>query len=340
MNVTHVAVARNVPNVLYIIVDGAIRKSTNGGHDFINLSLPKNFAFPPVNITVAPDSSEVVMVLDSHPGGAHIWLSTNGGNLWIDIGNPKGGTNTVITDMAISPAMGGPDPGRHYFVTTADNRAGATIRGDVMMKIGNIWSGIGGVSTTHDYMAIQISPEYLADQSICVVGVTPKDGVDYQIINFGAKSVASTTKFIPAGKIVDYVTPHEPTSILRADIAIGIDAASADERTKVAFISITSFMLSPIDGIYRVSDGMFERMTVHPQDAGLRIRSLDFDGQSLVAGEYERTVSWISGNPLHATPSWEKVDPVPQGQREAVVGMRTPNVYVGTSGKNGGFFVL
>jgi len=340
MNVTHMTVARDNANVIYIISDGMIRKSTNGGSNFIPLSLPSTFATPALLITVAPDSSDVVAVVDSRAGGSHIWLSTNGGNLWTDIGNPKNGINAVITDIAISPAMGQPTPGRHYFATIADNRPGVTIRGDVMMKIGNNWTGIGGVSTTHDYMAICVSPEYLADQSVCVVGATPGKGIDYQVINFGAKSVAYTVNFIPAGATTDFCVPPAPTSILQADIAIGIDAVSADERNKVAFISVTSSLLNRTDGIYRVFDQIFERLTVHPNDAGLRIRSIDFDGEGLLAGEYESTNVWVCSNPMTVTPAWDKVDPVPAGQREAVVGIRTPNCYVGTSGKTGGFFVL
>jgi hypothetical protein len=342
MNVSNVAVARDGSSVIYIVVDGQVRKSTNGGQHFINLSLPKNLIGPPRLISVAPDSSDTVAVVDSCPGGNHVWISTNGGNLWIDTGAPKNSTNAVVTDIAISPAMGAPSPGRHYFVTTADNRPGNTVRGDVMMRTGNLWTGIGGVSTTHDYLAIQASPEYLADQSVCVVGVTPKDGVDFQVINFGAKSVAQTTKFIPAGKVVDFAQPAAPNSIIQADMALGIDAVSMDERIKVAFISIISEILNPLDGIYRVGEGMFERMTVHHNDAGMRVKSLDFDGEGLIAGEYENTNVWISTNPLTVTPSWDKVDPQPAGEREAVVGIKSPNCYIGTSGKrmSGGFFVM
>jgi hypothetical protein len=340
MNVTQIAVARDGSNVIYILADGKIQKSTNGGHHFINLSLPKMFPAPPRLLAVAPDSSDVVVVADSSPGGNHIWISTNGGNAWNDTGAPKNSTNAIVTDIAISPAMGAPTPGRHYFVTTADNRPGVTVRGDVMMRTGNLWNGVGGVSTTHDYLAIQVSPEYLADQSICVVGVTPKDGVDYQVINYGAKSVAQTVKFIPPGKVVDFAVPGIDNGVMAADIVIGIDAVSADERTKVAFISVLCSTLTPADGVYRVADQFFEQLTVHNNAAGMRMKSLDFDGQGLIAGEYETTSTWVSSNPLTVTPAWDKVDPHPRGERETMVGIKTPNCYIGTSGKNGGFFVM
>jgi hypothetical protein len=340
MNVTQIAVARDGSSVIYIVGDGKIHKSTNGGQHFINLTLPVSFSLPPRILAVAPDSSDVVAAVDSHAGGNHVWISTNGGNQWNDTGVPKNSTNAVITDCAISPAMGAPTPGRHYYVTTADNRPGNTVRGDVMMRSGNLWTGIGGVSTTHDYMAIQVSPEYLADQSICVIGVTPKDGVDYQVINYGSKSVAQTIKFIPPGKVVDFAMPPSENSIIGADIALGIDAVSADQRTKVAFASVLSEMLTPTDGIYRIADQLFERVTVHQQAGGLRIKSLDFDGESLLAGEQETTSTWISSNPLTVTPSWDKVDPQPRGEREVVVGIKTPSCYIGTSGKNAGFFVM
>jgi len=340
MNVTSMAVARDSVQVIYIICDGALRKSVDGGKHFISLSLPKDFSMPPHMLAVAPDSSDVVMALDSRPGGNHLWRSTNGGNAWVDIGTPKNGINAVITDIAISPAMGAPTPGRHYYATIADNRPGVTIRGDVMMKTDINWVGIGGVTTTHDYMAIQVSPEYLADQSVCVVGVTPENGIDYQVINFGAKSVALTVKFIPPGTTKDFSVPATPSSILKADIAVGIDAISADERMKVAFISITSNTLTRTDGIYRVSDQFFERLAVHPHDGGMRINSIDYDTQGLLLGEKETTNIWLCSNPLNVAPTWDKGDPQPAGQSETVVGMRTPNCYVGTSGKNGGFFIL
>ena len=340
MNVTHIALARDNANVIYVISDKVVRKSSNGGDTFFQLSPPKTFVSPPRIITVAPDSSDVVAVVDSHAGGNHIWLSTNGGNVWNDIGAPKNGINAVITDVAISPAMGPPNPGRHYFAAIADNRPGVTTRGDVMMKSGNQWTGIGGVGGTHDYMALQVSPEYLADQSICAVGATPNDGIDYQIINFAGKSVAFTVKFVSPGTTTDFCVPATPYSVIHADIAMGIDVLAADERVKVAFISVTTNTLSRTDGVYRVFDQLFERLSVHPNDVGLRIRSIDYDGEVLLAGEYETTNVWICLNPLTAAPAWDKSTPPPSGEREAVVGMRRPNCYVGTSGGKSGFFVL
>jgi hypothetical protein len=338
MDVTNIAVARDNAGVLYIISDGQLRKSSNGGVHFINLSLPHSFYHPARIIAVAPDNSDVVAVVDSRTGGSHIWLSTNGGNLWNDIGNPKNGINAVITDIAISPVIEGHS--RHYFATIADDRRGVTIRGDVMVRIGGNWSGINGVSMTHDYLAIQASPEYPADSTVCVVGVTPKDGIDYQVINFKDKSVARTIKFLSAGTIEDYCLPASKNSVIRADIVIGIDAVSPEERHKVAFISVACGSMTPTDGIYRVQDDFFERLNVCPQDNGLRIRCLDYDGEGLLAGELGSTNVWVSSNPLNIVPAWDKVEPKPAGEREAVVGMRTPDCYVGTSGWNGGFFVL
>jgi hypothetical protein len=338
MDVTHIAVARDNAGVLYIIGDGQLRKSTNGGSHFITLTLPPSFRLPPRIVAIAPDNSDVVSVVDSHAGGSHIWISTNGGNLWNDIGNPKNGINAVITDIAISPDMGGRS--RHYFAAIADDRHGITIRGDVMIRLGGHWSVIDGVTSTHDYMAVQVSPDYLTDKNICVVGLTPKEGIDYQVINIGSTSITQTVKFITPGTATDYCRPAAPKSVIKADIIVGIDAISADERHKVAFISITSRSPSPSDGLYRVEDEMFEKLTVNPQNSALRIRCLDFDGEGLLVGEMESTNVWVSSNPLNITPAWDKVEPRPPGDREAVVGMRTPNCYAGTSGIHGGFFVL
>ena len=338
MDVTHIAVARDNAGVLYIIGDGQLRKSTNGGSDFISLTLPPSFRLPPRIVAIAPDNSDVVSVVDSHAGGNHVWLSTNGGNLWNDIGNPKNGINAVVTDVAISQDMG--SRSRHYFATTADDRRGITIRGDVLIRLGSHWDVIDGVSSTHDYMAIQLSPDYPTDQSICVIGLTPKDGVDYQVISISARSIAQTIKFIPPGKAADYCRPAAPDSVISADIAVGIDAISAGERHKVAFISITARSPSTSDGIYRVEDEMFEKLAVNPKDNSLRIRCLDYDGEGLLAGEMDSTNVWVSSNPLNIMPAWDKVEPSPPGQREAVVGMRTPNCYAGTSGLSSGFFVL
>jgi hypothetical protein len=338
MDVTQIAVARDNALVLYIIGDGQLRKSTNGGSHFIMLTLPPSFRLPPRIVTVAPDNSDVVSVVDSHAGGSHIWLSTNGGNLWNDIGNPKNGINAVITDIAISPDMGGHS--RHYFAAIADDRPGVTIRGDVMMRLGGHWSAIDGITSTHDYMSVEVSPDYIKDHSVCAVGLTPKDGIDYQVINIESKSIARTVKFIAPGSAADYCRPAEPKSVICADIVLGIDAISAEERHIVAFISITSRSPLPSDGIYRVEEEMFEKLNILPQNNALRIRCLDFDGEGLLAGEMESTNVWVSSNPLNITPAWDKVEPRPPGDREAVVGMRTPNCYVGTSGIHGGFITL
>jgi hypothetical protein len=338
MDVTNIAVARDNVGVLYIISDGQLRKSTNGGAHFINLNLPQSFYHPARIIAVAPDSSDVVAVVDSRTGGSHIWVSNNGGNLWNDLGNPKNGINAVITDIAISPVIDG--RGRHYFATIADNRRGVTIRGDVMVRMGSHWAGVDGAGMTHDYMAVQLSPEYATDRSVCVVGATPQDGLDYQVINVKESIVVRTIKFLPPGGIIDYCLPASKNSVIRADIVIGIDALSPEDRHKVAFISVACGKLTPFDGVYRVQDEFFERLNVSPGDSSLRIRCLDYDGEGLLAGELDSTNVWVSSNPMNITPAWDKVEPKPDGEREAVVGMRTPNCYVGTSGWNGGFFVL
>ena len=73
MNVTQIAVARD-NTVIYTITDDIIRKSTNGGTHFINLSLPPSFSRPPRMVAVAPDSSDVVMSVDNHAGGSQFGL--------------------------------------------------------------------------------------------------------------------------------------------------------------------------------------------------------------------------------------------------------------------------
>ncbi len=336
MNVASIALARDSSNFIYVIEDDEVYKSTNGGTDFIRLSLPSTFDTPPRLIAVAPDSSETVAVVDCHAGGRRVWVSTNGGIIWNNFGQPKAGTNSVITDIAISPAAG--PEGRRIFAAVADNRPGVTTRGDVVMREGNNWNSAGGLNTTHDYLAIRVSPDFVNDRCVYAVGATPANGVDCQVINTGTKTVESTVNFIPAGKVTEYCVPPNYNSIWCADIAVGVNTVSP-EHNKVAFVSVTSNTLNPADGIYRITGQVFERLTVHPNDLGLRIKSLDFDGDGLLAGEYESTNVWVSTNPMFPNPSFDKVT-VPAGTKEAVVGIRSPNCYVGTSGPRGGFFIL
>lgn len=325
-------------STIYLISDGVLERSTNSGITFFRIPLPPKCILPLLNVAVAPDDKYVIAVSDSRCNGNAFFASTNGGRTWSTFRRPKTGPLTV-TDIAISPMRAG--YARYYMVSVADNRPGSTALGDVLTRKSNTpyflpWGSVGGVQGSHDYMAIQASPNFASDESICVVGAKPSAGVDYQLISLNTNSVMHTVNFIPASTR-DFTSYYSRTfnSILSADIALSPDFLASDDAMRTAFISIASNNSPSSDGVYRIN---------HTHARGIKLnmgmKSVAFDGNILLAGQYNRTRVWRSKNPMAVAPIFRTVRPLRPGQWEALVRMGGTAKYLGTSGLEGSFFSI
>jgi hypothetical protein len=363
-NITDMAIASD-GNTIYVTSDSCspVYRSTDGGSTFVACT-PTAFAAPPQAIAVAPDLPTVVAVADSTPSGSLVWFSSDGGETWNSLGSPCA-SGTTLTDLALSPPMSGTDPflGRYIFATIADNAAGTVTNGDVMVigdtlgwapvgdvAFDSVLNGVGTVTGTQDYMAIQVSPGFINDRIICVVG-TSATVVSYQTIDTSADE-AYLPVVVVAGMTTDFSLPANSTSIMYADIALPIDCGNPNILPPFrAYVSIASNTIQSTDDVYQVDYVVAPCRLYVPPGNGVSIRSIDFVGDTsctsckLIAGEHVTNKVWYTTNPppqVCATPTWNLSSEPPTGQTDVVVGINPINIhtcYAGTSGGNSGFFI-
>jgi hypothetical protein len=341
MNVTDIAITGSL---VYIIKNGHIYRSTNCGFTWPTsyLPMPSAFAYPALNISIAPDDPNFIAVTDSHVAGDKVWISLNGGTTWQDAGKPECGIYVRVTDISVTSILNGE---RKIFVSIADTRAGNTQKGDLrMISIGGVvpaWQSVYNLTGTRDFMAVRASPNYASDMTVCAVSVRNTIGVEYRTFNLNIPSVNQTVLLIPAGVTNDY--GNQPDSIMWADIALPATYYAGDPATMTAFVSIATKTLKPNDGVYRVYDQSQNPAYLPIPAAGspaLGIRSIDYsedqNGVLLVAGEHTTNRVWHSHNPLNNTVNWTLAASQPTGQNEVVVEVSPGchKVFAGTTGGN------
>jgi hypothetical protein len=326
MCVSDMAIASN-GTTIFIISDGILERSTNGGQTFTVINSPAGCTPPLRNVAIAPDNASIVMVSDNACGGNRVWRSSNNGSTWANMGIPQTGACT-ITDIAVSPAINTGGLGRLYICTIADNNPSVTTLGCLKMRIGSGWTNVQAVAGLYDYMAVQTSPNFTSDLCVAVVGATPSAGLDYQIINLNILMVMQTVHLV-ALNTTDYASAPGSTSILSADIVLD-PGFNADEGS-----SCLGWV-----GIARKGDGHIFRInntTVTDLIAGTAIKSVALVSGELIAGEYDTTRIRLCSNPVSSSSSWI-ICHVPPGERKAVVRSASNIFHAGTSGRNGGFF--
>lgn len=337
MGITGMAVASD-GRTIYIIRGTTVQKSDDGGLNFSLLTLPSNFTQQPLLISVAPDNPNVLAVTEGTSGDHYVWISTDGGITWTNLGTPIPDGGVVITGVAVSPAAPNVALGRYYFVSVADMGQETIDNSNVMMTYSlSGWSEIGHVHSTpfpHHYLAVKTSPNFSGDRCICVVGATSQKCVDYQLISVNADRIIVEVKL---------TSPMPADTIISADIALSSDFLGLDESLQIAFIGIACRPAQNIEGVYRAMPGNAKR--IFPSDGSMGIRSVAYcDNVKLLAGESGTAQVWHSANPLIANPVWNQADTPPPGEAEAIVGMH-PDIatnqvcYAATSGEGSGFSV-
>jgi hypothetical protein len=326
MCVTDLAISADGQKI-FMICDGYLFRSINGGVIFAKLALPEKVWYPLTNLAIAPDEPNQLVVSDSRAGGQHVWKSTNGGAAWLtnSLGTPQSG-NTTITDLAITPMVNNK---RWIIATIADNKSGLTDLGTVKCYFDN-WQNINAVSGTHDYLAVQPSTSFTDnnDHWICVVGVKANGVLDFQIIRVPQGTIENTITFDTAGINAGFTTENTAGKIFCADIAL-TENFLQDHMAWVGFTR--SNYPSPVYFIESTYPSICKNDT--------QTRNLVFmpGEKMLLVGEYSGTHYWWSQTPNATTPIWYRSPQFP-GEGKTLIRTGAKNVYVGTSGRNGGFF--
>jgi hypothetical protein len=327
-------------NILYVIKgDQKVYKSTNSGISWgppiiHPPNTPPGFVFPPKCIAIAPDDPNVVGVSDSRVNGNQFWISTNGGLSWANLGVPKAGTYSEIKDIAISATTNTGTLHRYYFAAISDTRYHDTTLGDVRMRNSNIWDSMNNVAGTHDYMAVQVSANFVVDQCVTVIGAKATGGVDYQILTV-FNTLPQLTVPLVLSSTLDYAYPSTGYSIRFADLSMPPTFDNTDPSSRLAFANLASNLGMITDGVFRITNNTPIRILPATPSVGIQTTSVDYQGSKLLVGGRTANRVFRCNNPKVPNPlqmTW--ITSVIQGQKEVEVGASANYCYAGTNGTN------
>jgi len=321
-------------------------KSVDGGKTWalIDLTLAGAFggtAITPGNIlkvAVAPDDNNYVAVSANN---LHVYVSTNGGATWGDLGIPQdvlagGSAAATITDIDMSSATGG----SHYLAVSGTDAA-----------LGNMWYyalGIGGSwkqtnnkngfatswstvsGNTTNVLAVKFSPNFSSDLTVTAVTAN----ATFEMFNLSATSL----RWNNAAFGIDTQYPilvKTLTDATGASIGLGPDFSSFDETTRNAFVGLTCTSAANA-GIFRV-----ENTTVTTIKSLVNFYSIAFDGTVLVAGETAAARVWRSEDAMDQSPTVFQNSALkgPSGATATVVAFAGTNVMAGTTGNESAFAI-
>jgi Leucine-rich repeat (LRR) protein len=267
------------------------------------------------DVVLAPDNSNMVAVVTgsaSSPDPTEVWMSTNGGTMWVcaDFSAVSGGA--IIGAVDISRDYG---TGRDIAVGARDGVPGAFRLWVLQTPGSNPWKLQTMVPAANaDIVALKFSPNYLADASLGVVYCT--DSATYYNIALrdrdpAANDIVNWVYVTPGIEVRNQDSPPdaspEATTIVNADLELPRDFDGQNAGLRRAYISTNSLgagtkATTARDGIFRIDDTTVYTLMDTSQIPAKSICSLAYSGTyasgKLLAGE-------ALGYPCSATvPTW------------------------------------
>jgi len=319
---------------------GGVSKSTNAGQSWSAID-----AYPgvsPLAISVAPDDVDVIAVTD----GNDVLTSNNAGVTWSTLPAPGANwVNAIVTDIAVGPARSGTLLGREYFISVADQAAGAVNtagqQGDVLM-IGATaaWASVGattGIMGTRDYMTVMVSPNFVGDRCVVAVGTAVAAGTTrVEIINTATTTVIRNNVLDAAGATDDYAQTPAVTSIIAADVAVPSDFDPTSSGGQRVFVGIADFGASADNDVYRTSGSSVRALGWERAQVKSVAYAGTIDEGTLFAGQYGASAVLRTADPTVSFPTWKRATS-PSGANKTVVRLASDfasssRVFAGTSG--------
>jgi hypothetical protein len=297
------------------------------------------------NIAVAPDKPQVVALVTLSGGINYVFLSTDGGDSWINTNADIPPANGTIQCITISRAYS-PDNKSRYW----DIAIGTAIWGNGATD-GQIWTiQVGGMSawknqnmTAADISAIAFSPNYALDGTILVVA----SDITTTILCQGKRDMAAQTttwnNVIGYPVLIDskgeVPLPVPPNRVI-SSISLPSDYNGDNPSNRVAFLSYNrqaGIINEAANGVYRCNPNELTGKT--PLITGIDISSIALYGTIktgtagvgsgwLLAGDYAPITGQPfvqvrrCGNPFDLppiSPSWSIAEQPPTGPGSAQV---------------------
>ncbi len=330
--------------------DAFCYKSTNSGASWSKLS--NTFAGNLGFVAVAPDDSGLVSVAENTTDN-RVWVSTNGGSTWGNLGHPSEGTSNITAgtgwkDMTMSNA----DGSKHYLAVAGLGTGNATNTFDVWyFDLGasapkwNSTRSDGGMDTQlfqNAAFAVEFSPNVASD-FVMAVATANTSATAVGNVHLCLYSL-NTAKWNAKAAFGSY-----PVNIQNASANItGVDSAAltlapdylgSDDSLRISFVGVNSGTSAA--GVYRLKDTSVKDIY---DGSGYDIYSLDFDGTNLVAGNALNTKVYRCDDPLASSPSFStaselKRPGVSTTCKETIVAWNGADVVAGVSGAGSAFAV-
>ncbi|MCL0057722.1 WD40 repeat domain-containing protein [Dehalococcoidales bacterium] len=306
--------------------DRNIFKSTNAGVTWSQLTVT-GVTKEITSVAVAPDDVNVVAVVADDN---EVFVSTDGGATWNPL--PPLDAEVRIYDIDISPVVGGV----RNIAAAGHNTNVAFLQyfnlGVLLPKWTDAW-GWDGKTDADLVGAVKFSPNFVADRTMVAVTAKSGEGVHFQIASFAGEAWNEAAGFTGyAVKIKDLAADKKVKSL---SISLAPDYLAADPAARIAFVGVAD-NTNAKGGIFRLID-----IAKKALKEDVKIHSVAFDGENLVAGRFDDNVVHRSADPLATAPTVlpTPVYKGPGGEDRTVVAWAGANVVAGTSGANSAFAV-
>jgi len=359
-NIVDMAVAANGSTIYTTLYDSVnsdpfVFKSTDAGKKWSDVSKAEWDADGVTTdfIAVSPSDPDIVAFVDR--GTWVVWLSTNGGSSWNDLGSPTDGdgSNTInyMMDIAISPkvsgvsyvTVAGSDSSNYAAVYYFDTGKAAP-KWRIATRNTDDWEVglfVGDEASWSYARAVAFSPNFASDRIMGVVVYdTNNDDILFEAASFAAKSWNEDV-----GGYDDYPVAIDDDGVdelLWASIAFDADYLGSDSSSRLVFVGTDqdNGEFTP-GGIFRLSD-----TSVDSLKDGVRIHSVAYNSAAdkLVAGAAEsnsvyRLASASTSDSAPSGASTYKKPGVNDFSDNVTVAWSGNNVVAGAGGADGAFAV-
>lgn len=342
--INDIALSPDGTTVFAALTGKVLYKSTDLGVSWSALSSP--VATTNDLVAVAPDNGNLVAVVDAT--ALHVWISTNGGTSWDDLGKPQDGSGNAVTgiyDLAISRALSGVN----YITVAGKDAAGASVHyfnyGAAVHKWldaadATDWAGAIGAAAK-EARAVEFSPNFPSDRVMFVVTVdTAGKDIDFQVGSFAAKNWNNNISGYGAGYPAQ-LDNTAVTALTEASIAVSPTYLGSDDSTRLVFVGVESASGADAPGgIYRLTDS-----TVKDMLTAKAVKSVAYNSAgNLVAGGAADNQVWRCANPTASAPTVSTASTYKKpgdntDTTDVIVAWAGDTVIAGSGGTDGGFSV-
>jgi len=252
-------------------------------------------------VAVSPDDPRYIAVADTTTN--EVIISDDAGATFDSLGEVDATLTEFVTilDIAVSRESGD----NRWIAVAADNGTAVGIGYYEIGAIGAAWTeittgdeGSGFTTGEDDAAALAFSP-------------------NFQMFSFNQEEWNADAGFDDYSFDILDGTSDTFTTANALDVALSPDYLGSDDDLRIAFVGIATDTEDETSGIFRIEDDDVE--VLKDEKA---INSVAFDGVNLLAGRYDDTDVYRSGDPLASSPdvSGSSSYKHPGGQTEVIVG--------------------